>query len=374
MKALYGLLLVPNIVFGSNAVSIFEVTTDSDGFDGYRALIGYEHVTKEWRAGILQGLYYISDNNGDATFHETRGIYKYTVDSRTSVQGFVSALYTKDTHYTDTIGGNTYLNESWTTPIGSISLATRPTDNTYVEAGWEHNIIDTSIAVGNHIFTDTISVSGDYSITNEWTIVGSLAYQHFNLGDLNKHADEIAVDNGYMDGTDAFEDYGIEWNQNLKGSKNIEIFKFIYTPDEVPGLVLQAKAKWFQSDFNFKPGFLNKHHDGYDQFRRGVFWAPDKYQRYMLVAGYSRSFYNDNFVWSASYGYGIQKVNDHYGVGVDKVTYDETHRAEEIILKLRGAITPELYITSYYKQDTDAGKGQPAYRWEEIGVHLEYSF
>lgn len=377
MNKLYGLLLLPGLSFAGDRhiVSQFEITSDNDGYDGTRILVGYEKdVDEQWRVGALQGFYEMSDINGRVKFHETRGTYKYKIDEKSTIKGFVSALYTKSSRWDSSVGGDTYMDDTWTTPIGSITYTTKPTDKTYFEAGYEHNLVESTVSIGNQITVDTFSASADYMFTPEWTIVGALAYQDFDMGNLNDNSDAIAQANGYNNATEAFTDYGLEWSQNLKGSKDIQVLKLVFTPEKVPGLVLQAKARWYQSDFNFKPGFLSRTINGQDQFKRGVFWAPDRYERYMLVAGYSKAFYNDNWVWSASYGYGTQKVKDHYGVGADKVTFDKRHRAEEINLKLRGAITPNMYLTSYYKQDTDAGSGQTAYRWEQIGINLEYSF
>lgn len=185
-------------------------------------------------------------------------------------------------------------------------------DRWYVEGGAQRELIDTVTAVRLHNLVDTWSISADYRIASEWTAVGALYTQ--SISDGNHRFGQVA--------------------------------RLVYSPERYEGLTLQGRVRHVDSDFN------------------GIgYFSPDRLLESMLLAGYRRPLFDDNWVAGAQAGIGRQTI--------DSEIHHTLYLAE---LSLRGWFTERLGLDGRAMCSnaggSATGQGDSGYRYCAVNLTL----
>ncbi|UCF89067.1 MAG: hypothetical protein JSV70_02115 [bacterium] len=158
----------------------------------------------------------------------------------------------------------------WSPWLYSGNLHYRPDDRWYLEVFGERSIVDTVTSVRLEYLIDTYGLSADYKINQEFTLVGALFTQDIT------------------DGNNRFGKVG----------------RVIYVPRGQDHMNFQLKMRMIDSDFNGT---------GY--------FSPEKLTEYYFLFQAARPFADDNWVFKALLGPGIQMIDGHNGTDDTKPAF-----------------------------------------------------
>lgn len=182
----------------------------------------------------------------------------------------------------------------------------------YVEGGAQRELIDTVTAIRLHTLVDTWSVSADYRIAPEWTAVGALYTQ--SITDGNRRLGQVA--------------------------------RLVYSPARFEGLTLQGRVRHVSSDFN------------------GLgYFSPDRLLESMVLIGYRRPLFGDDWIGGAQIGAGRQEI--------DRAIDNGLYLAE---LSLRGWFTERIGVDGRAgcssAGGSATGQGDSGYRYCSVNFSL----
>lgn len=217
---------------------------DSDGMWQYRVLVGVDENIDQplagGSAGIRLGRWHVRDSAGSEDFD----VLKLHYDSG-ETRPWRARL------------GAMQLSGEGSPTLGD-ALVTWQGGPWYVEAGAQRELVDTVSAIRLHYLVDTWSLSTDYRLNPQWTVVGALYTQSINDG--NRRLGQVA--------------------------------RLIYSPAALEGFTVQARLRHVDSDFN------------------GIgYFSPDRQLEYLLQSGYRRPVLGDHWVVGGQIGAGRQEIN-----------------------------------------------------------------
>lgn len=221
------------------------LSEDSDRARQQSYFAGYRHALSAGRKpdslSLAAGYRAIDDSAGQTHFKGLRTEWRMRTEAvDTDVQ--LQALSGAD----------------WSPVLGAARVAYRPTDRWYLEAAAERELVDTVTAVALRNQVDTYSLSADYRVFGEWTVVGAGFVQDFRDG-----------------------------NRRLGRT-----LKLIYSPAAVEGFNVQVRGRRVDAEF------------------RGVgYFSPDRLDEYDLGVGYARAVFNEQWSLGGRLAYGTQRVD-----------------------------------------------------------------
>lgn len=158
----------------------------------------------------------------------------------------------------------------WSPVLATLTGVHQPNERWRFEASYEKGWIDSVSGLRQRLGNDTWSISADWRFAQQWTVVGALI--------------DMSIDDG--------------------NSREGGVLRLIYDVPAVEGLNFQTRSKWLQSDF-----------DGNGYF------SPAELEEHLLLVGYARPFFDDNWVFSIVTGAGSQDIRTQFGDRVDNDLY-----------------------------------------------------
>lgn len=182
-----------------------------------------------------------------------------------------------------------------------------------VHEGWDwqvelftgRSMIDSHAALDEEIFFNSYGVTADYTINDQFSIVGLAMYQ---------------------DATDG--------NVRL-----VQLAQLVYSPKQLPGFYIKGRGKFRQADFN-----------------PPEYFCPEDFKRYDLLFGYRTVFGHGNWVAKGELGPGLQFI-DH----VQENGY-------EYKIAIEGWITQSLRLEVVFVDTHDSGDYDYDYKWGNVTI------
>lgn len=280
-----------------------QLTGDSDDAHQNTYLTGYRQTpansdgSAAWEAAA--GLRILEAPAGRESFRALRG----------SLQSQLGGIETRLTL-------NPLFGDNWSPVLGALTLNRKFGEDWYLEAAAERELVDTVIAVRARNLINSYSLSADYRLAHEWTLIGVALLQ--TLSDDNSR----------------------------RGGQ----LKLSYSPDRFEGLTLQLRGKRLDSDF------------------RGIgYFSPLQLEEYTALLRYSRPVWNERFRFSTQLAAGVQRV--------DAVETKPIYSGEAAV---RGFLTEHWGVESKLGAANtgglDASAADGAYHYLYGGINLFYAW
>ena len=210
--------------------------------------------------------------------------------------------------------------DHWSPWLASVIAVYQPSTEWRFEGSVEKGLVDSVAGVRQELGTETYSLSADWRFLPQWTLVGALL--------------TMDIDDG---------------NQRQGG-----VLRLIYDVPGYEGLNLQTRSRLLQSDFNG---------NGY--------FSPPELQEHLLLVGYSRAAFEDNWVFSALIGAGKQIIEPEGSADISNDLY-------YLELRARGWFTDRFGLESkgYCSNTGGPNSGNPddGYRYCNLQFSLLATF